>query len=218
MFLNKESLSALFHSSASLWLDNTGFLSEIDSRSGDGDHGVTIGKMAALTLLKLDEWRDKSIKSFIEELGAGFLGISGGSAGSLYGTLIEGFASPLDDETEIDAQKLKAMLSGSQEAMGDITKAAVGDKTMMDALIPAVEAAQKAPDDIAAILIAAAAAAEKGAADTENMVSKFGRARSYGEKTIGVKDAGAVSTSLLFEGFANGIEEWIARQEEGRCK
>ena len=91
-------------------------------------------------------------------------------------------------------------------AMEDITNAGVGDKTMMDALIPAVEAAQNAKDDVMAVLEAAKEAAARGAKESEQYVSKYGRARSYKEKTIGTPDAGAVSTSLFFAGLCDGLK------------
>jgi dihydroxyacetone kinase-like protein len=208
MLLTKKSLSSMFRSAALLWRDNTARLNEIDSRFGDGDHGVTIGKMAALILLRLDEWRDESAKDFIEKLASGWMEIGGGSAGPLYGTLLEGLAEPLSNkEEEIDAAALKAMLAASRDALFGITKARVGDKTMMDALIPAAEAAGNASDDVLDVLRTAAAGASQGTEETRNQVSKFGRARSYGDKTLGTPDAGAVSTALLFEGFLRGAEE-----------
>jgi dihydroxyacetone kinase-like protein len=197
----------MFRSVALIWQQNADSLSDIDSRFGDGDHGVTIGKMAALTLERLDSWKEESIKDFIEDLSTGFMGISGGSAGPLYGTLVEGLAEPLTDETAIDATTLKAMLTGSRESLFEITKARVGDKTMMDALIPAVDAACQAENDVVKVLQAASGAALQGAKDTANMVAKFGRARSYGEKTLGTPDVGAASTALLFQGFLYGVEK-----------
>ena len=127
------------------------------------------------------------------------------TAGPLYGTLIGGLAEPLGEEAQIDGALLKKMLAGSLSSMEDITTAKVGDKTMMDALIPAVEAALAAPDEVKAVLDAAALAAADGAKASEGFVSKFGRARSYKEQTIGTPDAGAVSTALFFAGMASAI-------------
>ncbi|GHS87365.1 dihydroxyacetone kinase subunit L [Synergistales bacterium] len=203
MLLSRDSLSSMFRSAALLWQENVTRLGEIDSRFGDGDHGITVGKMAGAILSRLNGFENESIKSFIEGLSSDIMGINGGSAGPLYGTLFEGLSAPLSDETEINAPLLKAMFTGAQDALFEITKARVGDKTMMDALIPAVTAARGAQGDVLAVLNAAAAAAARGCGDTENMVSKFGRARSYGSQTIGVPDAGAVSAALLFEGFNN---------------
>jgi dihydroxyacetone kinase-like protein len=210
MLLTKESLFSMFRFVALLWQENTARLSEIDSRFGDGDHGVTIGKMADLILSRLNERQDESAKDFIESLGSGCMEIAGGSAGPLYGILLEGLAGPLSDsDTEITPVTLKAMFSSARSALFEITKARVGDKTLMDVLIPATEAAENAPDDVLSILQAAAEAASQGLRETENQVSKFGRARNYGEKTLGTPDVGAVSTALLFKGFQRGVEEHI---------
>ena len=205
MLLFKETFSAMLKYTEDLWLKNVDRLSDIDSRFGDGDHGITIGKIARAINECLENWGDESIREIIVCLSEKILGISGGSAGPLYGTLFGGLALPLSDEKEIDAELLKKMLQGCYDEMTSISKARVGDKTMMDALIPAVEAAVASTGDIPDILSAAAKAAAQGAAATENFASKFGRARSYGDKTIGTPDAGAISTSLLFQGLYEGL-------------
>jgi dihydroxyacetone kinase-like protein len=197
----------MFYGAATAWRENIDALGEIDSRFGDGDHGITIGKISSLVLERIGAWQDESAREFIEGVASGILGLSAGSAGPLYGTLFEGLASPLGDEDDIDGAKLKAMLAESRDALFEITKARTGDKTMMDALIPAAEAALGAGDDIGQILAAAAEAASGGAKNTEGMVSKFGRARSYGQKTLGTQDAGAVSMSLFFEGLEKGAKK-----------
>ena len=112
----------------------------------------------------------------------------------------------MEGSKPIDAKTLKEMFTECQSAMEDITTAGIGDKTMMDALIPAVEAAQKAEDDIMSILEAAKEAAVRGAKESEQYISKYGRARSYKEQTIGTPDAGAVSTSLFFTGLCDGLK------------
>ena len=127
--------------------------------------------------------------------------IGGGSAGPLYGTMIGGLSGPLEGNRPIDAKILKEMFTECLSAMEDITTAGIGDKTMMDPLIPAVDAAQKADDDIMAILKAAKEAAVRGAKESEQYISRYGRARSYKEQTIGTPDAGEVSTSLFFAGL-----------------
>ena len=203
--LDKQRLTAMLRFTAELWRENAARLSDIDSRFGDGDHGVTMGKIAALILDKTGQAEGWTIHDLICSIGDGIMGISGGSAGPLYGTLVGGLAEPLTDQNEIDGPLLKSMLAASLAEMRTITKAAVGDKTMMDALIPAVEAAAIAPNDPASILAAASEAAARGAEATREMISKFGRARSYGEKTIGTEDAGALSTALFFQGLAGGF-------------
>lgn len=190
---------------AELMNENSGKLSEIDSRFGDGDHGITISKIAKVILSAADECTEDNIHDLLENLGDEIMCVNGGSAGPLYGTMIGGMAEALGDETEIDGAQMKKMFEASLDAMRDITKAAVGDKTMMDALIPAVEAAQNAADELEEVLDAAQKAALEGAEESKKFVSKFGRARSYGEETIGTPDAGAVSTSLFIQGLYLGL-------------
>ena len=155
---------------------------------------------------RVPQWGDESIQDFLDDLGTAIMEVKGGSAGPLYGTMVGGLGVELGpDENELDAGAVKRMFAGCLSEMEDITTAKVGDKTMMDALIPAVEAAQAAEGSPKDILLAAAEAAEAGAKASEQFVSKFGRARSYKEQTIGTPDAGAVSTSLFIRGLAQGV-------------
>lgn len=206
MILDREALGAMLLQAAKLLEENTQYLSDIDSRFGDGDHGITMGKIAKLIQERVPQWGEDSIKDFLDSLGMAVMEVKGGSAGPLYGTMIGGLGVNLDDDAgQVAEAGLKAMFAGCLSEMEDITTAKVGDKTMMDALIPAVQAAQQAQGDCKAILEAAAQAAQEGAKASEQFVSKFGRARSYKEQTIGTPDAGAVSTALFFQGLAQGI-------------
>ena len=206
MILDREALGAMLLQAAKLLEENTQHLSDIDSRFGDGDHGITMGKIAKLIQERVPQWGEDSIKDFLDSLGMAVMEVKGGSAGPLYGTMIGGLGVNLDDDAgQVAEAGLKAMFAGCLSEMEDITTAKVGDKTMMDALVPAVQVAQQAQGDCKAILEAAAQAAQEGAKASEQFVSKFGRARSYKEQTIGTPDAGAVSTSLFFQGLAQGI-------------
>lgn len=202
MNIDKEILSEMLRGAAEAFIAHSDELSEIDSKFGDGDHGITIKKIGNLIEEKVTNWKNESFGQFFEELGMAIMAVNGGSAGPLYGTLIGGLGVDLADEETITAEMLKAMMASCLREMEDITMAKAGDKTMMDALLPAVKAAQEAEDSIPAILKAAAEAAKNGAKESEKFVSKFGRAKSYKEQTIGTPDAGAVSTSLFFEGLA----------------
>lgn len=203
MLLSKAEITKMLRKAAQVWNENKDYLSEIDSRFGDGDHGVTIGKIAGLIEKSLDGWDDDDVETFLEDLGDNTMEIGGGSAGPLYGTMIGGLSGPLEGNKPIDAGTLKEMFTECLSAMEDITNAGVGDKTMMDALIPASEAVAAYTGDSADELFdAAAQAAAQGAEATKQYVSKFGRAKSYGTKTIGTPDAGAVSMSWFFQGLA----------------
>lgn len=207
MLLAKPEVIQMFKKIALLWNENKDYLSQIDSRFGDGDHGITIGKIASLMEKSIEGWEDDDMETFIEDLGDNTMEIGGGSAGPLYGTMIGGLSGPLEGNRPIDAKILKEMFTECLSAMEDITTAGIGDKTMMDALIPAVDAAQKADDDIMAILKAVKEAAVRGAKESEQYISRYGRARSYKEQTIGTPDAGAVSTSLFFAGLYDGLKD-----------
>lgn len=207
MLLAKPEVIQMFKKIALLWNENKDYLSQIDSRFGDGDHGITIGKIASLMEKSIEGWEDDDMETFIEDLGDNTMEIGGGSAGPLYGTMIGGLSGPLEGNRPIGAKILKEMFTECLSAMEDITTAGIGDKTMMDALIPAVDAAQKADDDIMAILKAAKEAAVRGAKESEQYISRYGRARSYKEQTIGTPDAGAVSTSLFFAGLYDGLKD-----------
>ena len=209
MSINQDAVKRMLQGAAALLEKNADYLTEIDSRFGDGDHGVTMLKIAKLIQERTSGWEGQGIHDFLDGLGTAVMEIKGGSAGPLYGTLIGGLGAQLrPEETELDAEGAKRMLRGCLAEMRDVTPAKVGDKTMMDALIPAVEAAEKAEtaeSDPKAVWEAAARAAEEGAKATENYVAKFGRAKSYKEQTIGTPDAGALSTSLFLRGMADGL-------------
>ena len=161
--IDRGTCKAMLRESARLMLEQADRLSDIDSKFGDGDHGITITKIAK----RAEAWDEESIKDFLDDLGMAAMAVRGGSAGPLYGTMIGGLGARLeDDENELSADAARRMFAGCLAEMQDITNAQVGDKTMMDALIPAVEAAQAcdaADDDAAAVFAAAAEGAEAGA-------------------------------------------------------
>ena len=177
-------------------------LSDIDARFGDADHGLTMSKIAGAISGALEEPAD-GIQEMLDGAAMAVMEINGGSAVPLWNTWLDGMQENAPAGGEIDAAGLKAMFAGAYEALADISGANVGDKTVMDALIPATEAiAAYDGADEAGLLAAAATAAAAGAENSRNFVSKFGRAKSYGEQTIGTPDAGAVSMAYFFRGLA----------------
>lgn len=176
-------------------------LTEIDSKFGDADHGITMTKIAAAIEGAVEESQG-GIRAMLDDAAMAVMMINGGSAVPLWNTWLDGMQEAAPEGEEISAGELKEMFRQAYETLFALSKAKVGDKTMMDALIPATEAMQQAGEDEAAIFDAAAEAALKGAENSKNFVSRFGRARSYGEATIGTPDAGAVSMSYFFAGLA----------------
>lgn len=207
MQIKREQWSDMFNEVARLMIENKDILSEIDAKFGDGDHGITIEKIGNVIKTKVAVWlpSNEPLKSLFDEIGNAVTNISGGSAGPLYGTYLGGFKEVLEDEVEVDAPLLKKIMKSGLTELQYLSTAKVGDKTMMDTLIPATEAAQNAPDDIVEILIAMKDAAIDGAEKSKDFISKFGRAKSYKEQTIGTPDAGATSCTFIFIGFYNAI-------------
>lgn len=199
--MNKDELASRLKNACSAVIAAQDELTEIDSHFGDADHGVTMTKIAEAVVGAVGAAQG-GIKAMLEDAAMEVMMINGGSAVPLWNTWLDGLAEAAPEGDELDAEGLKQMLGHALEELAALSKAKVGDKTMMDALIPATEAAlacQGSADDIFA---AAAKAALEGAEASRNFVSKFGRARSYGEATIGTPDAGAVSMSRFFAGLA----------------
>lgn len=197
----------MLHEVAALMIHNKDILSDIDAKFGDGDHGITVEKIGHVIENKAVEWENSTLplKNLFEEIGSAVTNINGGSAGPLYGTYLGGMSEVLNDEVDVDAVLLKKIIKSGLTELQYLSTAKVGDKTMMDTIIPATEAAVNSNDDVKEILTNAKEAALMGAERSKEFISKFGRAKSYKEQTIGTPDAGAVSCTYIFLGFYNAI-------------
>ena len=177
-------------------------LTEIDSRFGDADHGLTMSKKGG-AIAQAVETSQGGIQSMLDDAAMAVMVLNGGSAVPLWNVWLDGLQEAAPQGDEVDAPGLQAMFAHALEALSDISGAKVGDKTMMDALIPASQAiAAYSGSDEAGLFDAAAQAALQGAEASKQFVSKFGRAKSYGEQTIGTPDAGAASMAYFFQGLA----------------
>lgn len=178
-----------------------GELTEIDSHFGDADHGLTMSKIAR-AISDAVEQSEGNIQAMLDDAAMAVMTLNGGSAVPLWNTWLDGMQEAAPAGEEIDAAGLKAIFAKALEELNDMSGAKVGDKTMMDALIPASEAIAAYTGDESGLFTVAAKAAAEGAEASKQFVSKFGRAKSYGEKTIGTPDAGAMSMSYFFQGLA----------------
>lgn len=177
--------------------------SKLDAVIGDGDHGTAI--VTALSAINRIAQNGTEFKAMLGDMGMGVMLEVSGSTSTLLGAFFLGMSDHAGG-TELDAAGVKAMFAGGLENVQQQTQAKRGDKTMMDALIPAVEAIQACPsDNIKDILTAGAQAALQGAEDTVQMKANFGRARNYGERSIGFADSGATSWSCMFAAFAEAL-------------
>ena len=177
-------------------------LTEIDSKFGDADHGLTMTKIAGAISAAVDD-AEGGIQTMLDDAAMAVMSLNGGSAVPLWNTWLDGMQEDAPDEDEIDVAGIQAIFAKAFEEIDDMSGAKVGDKTMMDALIPASEAiAAYEGGKVEELFDAAAKAAAEGAENSKNFASKFGRAKSYGAKTIGTPDAGAVSMACFFRGLA----------------
>lgn len=198
--ITKEELIVRISNACDAVIDAEAELTDIDSRFGDADHGFTMTKIAN-TIRDSLEGAD-SIQEMLDNAACAVMGLNGGSAVPLWNTWLDGLQEHSVAEDSMNVEQVKAMFQGAYEELFDMSTAKVGDKTMMDALIPATEAIQAWAGDMDGLFEAAAKAAEVGAENSKNFVSRFGRARSYGQQTIGTPDAGAVSMKYFFAGLA----------------
>ena len=198
--ITKEELRIRIKNACVTVMEAEAELTEIDSRFGDADHGFTMAKIAKTIGEAVED--GESIQEMLDNAACAVMGLNGGSAVPLWNTWLDGLQEYAVAEDTMTVAQVKAMFQGAYEELFDMSTAKVGDKTMMDALIPATEAIQAWEGDMDGLFEAAAKAAEAGAENSKNFVSKFGRAKSYGTQTIGTPDAGAVSMKYFFVGLA----------------
>ncbi len=182
-------------------------LSRLDAAVGDGDHGTTILRTMEAVAKAIADTPGSDLKALFGKIAWDVMDSDGGSTGPLLGSLFMGMSDGVADLTELDCAAVVAMFEGGISKLAKQSRAVVGDKTMMDAFLPALAALQAAAPagDIRGALAQAAAAAAAGAAATTQFRAKFGRARNLGERVIGHVDPGAVSVSLIFKGFCEAL-------------
>ena len=182
-------------------------LGELDSAIGDGDHGVAMTHAMEALEQGIADCGGNDTRALLQAVAWAVMGIDAGSTGPLMGSLFMGMAEPVGAAAGVDAPLLASMFASGLAKLRAITKAKVGDKTMMDALVPAVEALEAAAaqgDDVTAALAKAADAAEAGAERTKDMQARFGKAHNLGERSIGHQDPGATSMAMILRGLAEG--------------
>ena len=179
------------------------YLSEIDGKIGDGDHGINMNKGFTMCEDKL-KGKTYNLSEGLSILGETLLDDIGGSMGPLYGMLFDEMAMACEDAEEIDAEVFGEMVTNAVEGLQEISPAKVGDKSLIDTLVPAKEAfiaAKEEGKEFAQCLEAMNEAAEKGWQSTKDLVANIGRASRLGERSRGVLDAGATSCYFIVTGI-----------------
>ena len=185
------------------------YLVDLDRAIGDGDHGENMDRGFKAALEALGQAQPASVAEVLKTVAKTLMSTVGGAAGPLYGTAFLR-ASKAAGEGDLDGAGVAAVIAGALDGIQARGKATTGEKTMVDAWTPALEAARAAAEsgsDPAAVLEAAATAAEAGAAATEPLRATKGRASYLGERSIGHLDPGAVSTSLILRAAVRAAGE-----------
>ncbi|WP_223690802.1 dihydroxyacetone kinase subunit DhaL [Leifsonia poae] len=211
MTLNTTWVTAWMAAAADVVARNKHDLNTLDREIGDGDHGENMDRglravVDALGGLPVDATPNAALRSVAMTL----ISTVGGASGPLYGTAFLKAAEPVGDAAELDAATVVAMLTAARDGIVSRGKAAVGDKTMIDAWTPAVDAAAAALEagaDPIEVLREAADAAEAGAVATEPLVAHKGRASYLGERAVGHRDPGAQSTALILRAAAEAAAD-----------
>ena len=185
------------------------YLVDLDRAIGDGDHGENMDRGFKAAVEALGQAEPASVAEVLKTVAKTLMSTVGGAAGPLYGTAFLR-ASKAAGDGDLDGAGVAAVIAGALDGIQARGKATTGEKTMVDAWTPALEAARAAAEsgsDPAAVLEAAATAAEAGAAATEPLRATKGRASYLGERSIGHLDPGAVSTSLILRAAVRAAGE-----------
>jgi dihydroxyacetone kinase-like protein len=200
--LNLEQMRSWILTTADVIEKNSVLLSDLDAAIGDGDHGANMTRGFSAVAKKLNGSSPADIGALFKTVGMTLLSTVGGASGPLYGGFFLELGKQSAGKQELDAAALVSIL---EAGLGDIKrrgKAELGDKTMVDALTPAVEAMKTAGSDITVATRLAATTAREAAVNTTPLLARKGRASYLGERSIGHQDPGATSTALLLESLA----------------
>ena len=192
---------------------NKDYLSEVDGAIGDGDHGINMNKGFSMAAERIED--NHSFSDATKILGNVLMMEIGGSMGPLYGSFFKTMFKETKDLEQITAPIYQNMLELALVAVKDMGKAEVGDKTLIDTLSPAIDGFKSSTtekSDFKKALNKSIESAREGRDSTKNMMARIGRAARLGERSIGVLDAGAVSSCLIVEAMNLAIIEILKEQ------
>ncbi len=206
--LTATDLARILHAGATRVKENHELLSRLDAATGDGDHGVTMKRVADVIIESVSDGQSLGIGPLLEQVGWNVMSVDGGSTSPLLGSFFLGMSEGIGGSETVDGCGLATAFEAGLAKLRAQTAAKPGDKTMIDALVPAVDDLRQAAnsgEDPATLLARAAEAAERGAESTSELQARFGRARNLGARAIGHVDPGAITIALLFAGFRDGV-------------
>jgi phosphoenolpyruvate---glycerone phosphotransferase subunit DhaL len=184
------------------------YLTGLDAAIGDGDHGINMDRGFQTVLVKLAPVRDKDAGTLLKTTGMALVGSVGGAGGPLYGTFFLRAGAALDGRTEVSTEQLVDALEAGLKGVVERGKANRNDKTMVDALAPAIDRARQSLGNGASLegtMAAAADAAEEGMKATIPLKALKGRASYLGDRSIGHQDPGATSSYLMLRALSDSL-------------
>ncbi|MDR2643206.1 MAG: dihydroxyacetone kinase subunit L [Planctomycetaceae bacterium] len=207
MKFTKQLLQQILFTAMEVITVNVDELNRLDAATGDGDHGTAI--LTAMKAAANSSQKDGNLAETLVNIGWDVMSSASGSTSTLTGSFFLGMASTVKSD-ELDLNETIEMFKTGLLNVKTSTKAEIGDKTLMDALIPAIDAMVALKDSnnsFANVFQAAYEAAQKGADSTKELLAKFGRAKNIGERSRGNLDAGAVSTAIIYKAYAETIKK-----------
>jgi dihydroxyacetone kinase-like protein len=200
MIISRDNLIAWLEKLSGVMKDNRGFLTELDAAIGDADHGINMDRGFRKVLEKLPTLKEKDLGIILKTVGMTLMSSVGGASGPLYGTFYMKAGIALAGKEEIDAPGLVTFLKAGVEGIHQRGRPERGDKTMYDVWAPVLDTVEAAIDGGASVkdaIARAVEAAEKGVQDTIPLQARKGRASYLGERSIGHRDPGAMSSCLM---------------------
>ncbi|MCB0186582.1 MAG: dihydroxyacetone kinase subunit L [Caldilineaceae bacterium] len=208
MTLTKTHLITWLENAAKVLDENKAYLTELDSPIGDADHGTNIARGFKTMVEKLPTVADKDIGAIFKLMAMTLMSAVGGASGLLYGNFFMKAAAVANGKEALAPTEVVAVFTAGKDGIVQRGRAEVGDKTMIDAWTPALDALQRAVDagqSLSDALHATATAAEAGMKATIPLQARKGRASYLGERSIGHQDPGATSTYLLLNELAKVV-------------
>lgn len=212
--LDLAAATAMLRSVAYSVIDKTDILTDADLAIGDGDHGIGMRRGFEGALSALDGAPPEGIDGAFKAVGSAVLSQTGGAAGAIFGTFFRSGARPLAGRDTLDGEGFAQFLEAGLEAVLKRGGVVEGQKTIVDALAPAVRAARASDGGLAARAEAAAGGALEGVEATKAMVATTGKARSLGERSLGHPDPGAISASIILVAMRDFIAAQAATADE----
>ena len=197
--LDAAATARMLDAAAVAIIANVEVLTAADQAVGDGDHGIGMRRGFEAARAKLAAEPPATVEAACRAVGTAVMGATGGAAGAVFGTLFRSGGAALAGRETLDAAGFATLLQTGLEAVMKRGGVGAGQKTMIDALMPAAAAAAKAADGPLAAATAAAAAARQGVEATRGMIATTGKARTLGERSLGHPDPGAISMALILE-------------------